>query len=62
MISETTPLNQWPLKDLETLKGIMILMDCYTHHSGKIELSNKLLPVIEIAIKDHIFESNQLAK
>jgi len=60
MVSETTPLNEWPLEDLTMLRQIFLLMPVFTRHHEKIEFAKRLLPIMEMAIKDAEERENKL--
>ena len=60
MITETAPLNKWPLNDLITLKASMTVLQDYVSDKKFVDFYAKVLPAIDAAIKDQQHELTQL--
>ena len=54
MISETTPLNEWPLEKLQKLRRVIAIADSKINHDVFMFIG-ELIVVVDSAIKDAKF-------
>jgi len=61
MISETMPLNQWPIQELESLLAdLRGAQGIYERHGNTMESTEKFISIVKAAISDVEFESKRL--